>query len=138
MPLQEHCPTKIVDPDFEADFDGSHWTVEWKWKEEAPILKNQVACYNNGMSFDTKTSFENEVDKWIDEGILVPWEGEVGGCLALMAVEQPTKNKVRPVLDYREMNQYVECHTGDEVTDICSEKLREWRKVKQYGEWRST
>ena len=28
------------------------------------------------------------------------------------------------------MNQYVECHTGDEVTDICSEKLREWRKVK--------
>ena len=47
-----------------------------------------------------------------------------------MAVEQPTKQKVRPVLDYRELNEYIECHTGDDVTDICDEKLREWRKIK--------
>ena len=52
-----------------------------------------------------------------------------GGILPLMAVEQPTKNKVRPVLDYRELNAHVECHTGDEIIDVCSEILREWRQV---------
>ena len=41
-----------------------------------------------------------------------------------MAVEKPTKNKVRPVLDYRELNKLVECHTGDDITDVCSKKLR--------------
>ena len=122
---QQGCPTKIDDPDFEAYFNGKYWTVEWKWKDEAlPVLKNTIACYSKGMSAEKKAGFECEVDKWINEGILVPWEGEVSGCLALMAVEQPTKNKIRPVLDYRELNQYVECHTGDDVTDICSEKLR--------------
>ena len=46
-----------------------------------------------------------------------------------MAVEQPTKNKTRPVLDFREMNRYTESHTGDEILDTCSERLREWRQV---------
>ena len=50
--------------------------------------------------------------------------------MPLMAVEQPTKNKVRPVLDYRELNTHVECHTGDDMTDVCSETLREWRQVE--------
>ena len=56
--------------------------------------------------------------------------GEVEGYPALMAVEQLTKSKVRPVLDYRELNKSVECHPGDDVTDVCSEKLRSYRKVK--------
>ena len=34
-----------------------------------------------------KEDFEREVDKWIDEGVLVPWEKEVElGILPLMAV----------------------------------------------------
>ena len=71
------------------------------------------------------------MERWIDEGILLPWEGEEdGGILPLMAVEQPTKNKVRPVLDYRELNAYVECHTGDDVADVCCETLRKWRQVE--------
>ena len=45
----------------------------------------------------------------------------------LMAVIQPTKDKVRPVLDFRELNGHVMCHTGDDVTDVCGETLREWR-----------
>ena len=53
-----------------------------------------------------------------------------GGILPFMAAEQPTENKVRPVLDYRELNVCVECHTGDDMTDVCSETLREWRQVK--------
>lgn len=35
---------------------------------------------------------------------------------------------MRPVLDFRELNVNVKCHTGDDVTDICSETLREWRR----------
>ena len=47
-----------------------------------------------------------------------------------MAVIQPTKSKVRPVLDFRELNGHVMCHTGDDVTDVCGETLREWRQTR--------
>ena len=43
-----------------------------------------------------------------------------------MAVVQPTKNKTRPVMDFREFNTHVECHTGGDVMDVCGETLREW------------
>ena len=36
-----------------------------------------------------------------------------GGILPLMAVEQQMKGKVRPVLDFRKLNEFVECYTGD-------------------------
>ena len=49
------------------------------------------------------------------------------GITPLMAVSQPTKNKVRPVLDYRELNNFVSSHTGDDTTDVCGDVLREWR-----------
>ena len=51
------------------------------------------------------------------------------GVLPLMAVVQATKNKVRPVLDFRELNEHVKCHTGDDVADVCGETLREWRQM---------
>ena len=53
-----------------------------------------------------------------------------GGVLPLMAVVQPTKNKVRPVLDFRELNKYVACHTKDGI-DICEEVMREWRRMER-------
>ena len=121
----------IEDKDFRAEFDGQHWTVEWVWRNNAPAaLKNRVGCYEKDLKGEKREAFEREVERWIDEGILVPWKGESNGVLPLMAVEQQTKHKVRPVLDYRELNQYVMCHTGDEVTDVCHETLREWRQMK--------
>ena len=45
-----------------------------------------------------------------------------------MAVEQPNKSKVRPVMDYRELNSYVKSFPGQD-TAVCGEKLREWRKM---------
>ena len=45
-----------------------------------------------------------------------------------MAIEQPCKDKVRPVLDFRELNQYVECHTGSDVA-ICDDTIRKWRRL---------
>ena len=49
--------------------------------------------------------------------------------MPLMAVNQPMKGNVRLMLDYRELNAYVERHTGDDVTDVCSETCRGWRQM---------
>ena len=42
------------------------------------------------------SEFEEEVERWIADGILVPWKGEGKYVLPLMAVFQATKKKVRP------------------------------------------
>lgn len=122
----------IEDKDFTAKFDGRNWTVKWFWKaDDPPVLKNSLTCYDKQLTGRKRVEFEKEVERWIDEGILMPWKEKVeSGILPLMAVEQPTKRKVRPVLDYRELNAYVQSHTGDEMTDVCSEVMRKWRQVE--------
>lgn len=123
-------PCKIDDRDFAARFDGERWEVEWFWKGDRPVLKNHIGCYEHTLRGRVKEDFDREVKRWIGEGILVPWEGVEEGVLPLMAVIQPTKNKVRPVLDFRELNSYVMCHTGDDVTDVCGDTLRKWRQMR--------
>ena len=118
---------ELKDKDFTAKFDGEKWTVEYFWNSSEPHLTNSVSQYK--IHTDHVERFDKEVQRWIEEGILSKWEGEVEGVIPLMAVEQPTKDKVRPVLDFRELNEFVSSHTGDDV-DICGEKLREWRKVE--------
>ena len=125
----------IVDKDFEAKFDGTDWTVRYRWKEgEKPKLKNTIAQYTTKLDREKQESYDKELERWIREGILKEWTEEVEGILPLMAVEQQNKGKVRPVLDFRELNAHVECHTGDEITDICGERLREWRQVEGEAE----
>ena len=116
----ESCTIK--DKDCRAEFDGVAWTVTYLFKEDqGPVLANKVSCYEE---------FEREVDRWVEEGILMPWGERVESeILPLMAVEQQTKGKVRPVLDFRTLNEFVECHTGDNVADVCSDVLREWRRM---------
>ena len=114
----------IVDRDFEAWFDGKNWEVRYYWNEKGePRVRNTVSEYTKKLTEDQQKEYEAEVERWIEDGILVPWEGEVTGVIPLMAVEQANKNKIRPVLDFRELNENVSCHTGDEMTDICSERL---------------
>ncbi|XP_045108000.1 uncharacterized protein LOC123502800 [Portunus trituberculatus] len=43
-----------------------------------------------------------------------------------MAVRQNNGGKVRPVLDYRELNDCVTAFTAD--SDVCSDQLRKWRR----------
>ena len=50
--------------------------------------------------------------------------------LPLMAVFQATKKKVRPVLDYRELNHFVACHTESDIIDVYDEKMRKWRRLE--------
>ena len=116
---------KIEDKDFEANFDGEKWTV--KWKGEPPVLQNRVKFYKNSLESEKNSEFEEEVERWIADGILVPWKGEGKGVLPLMAVFQATKKKVKPVLDYRELNRFVVCHTGSDIIDVCNEKMSKWR-----------
>ena len=122
----------IEDKDFRAKFDGEAWTVTYLFKEDqGPILTNKVSCYERDLPGRKKEEFEREVDRWVEEGILMPWGERVeSGILPLMAVEQQMKVKVRPVLDFRELNESVECHTGDNVADVCGDVLREWRQMK--------
>ena len=127
--MNEEESLVVEDKDFRAVFDGSVWTVRWKWKNDlVPSLKNRIACYESSLK-GNKCDFENEVERWIAEGILKPWKGDDLGLLPLMAVQQENKGKVRPVFDFRELNKSVECHTGDDVMDVCAERLREWRQV---------
>ena len=44
-------------------------------------------------------------------------------------VEQITKGKARPVLDCREVNQFVS--SSGATADVCGDKLREWRQMPE-------
>ena len=65
----------IEDKDFRAKFDGEAWMVTYLFKEDqGPILTNKVSCYERDLSGRKKEEFEKEVDRWVEEGILMPWE----------------------------------------------------------------
>ena len=93
------------------------------------MLQNRVKFYKN-LESEKNPEFEEEVERWIADAILVPWKGEGKGVLPLMAVFQASKKKVRPMLDYRELNRFVACHTGSDIIDVCDEKMRKWRRLK--------
>ena len=115
----------IDDADFNAVFDGTKWTVSWKWKDEAPKLKNVIAQY--GVQEDVREEYEREIEEWIHNGWLVSTKSCVDGVIPLLAVLQPNKKKVRPVMDFRELNQSVRSHTGD--SEVCGDKLIVWRRM---------
>lgn len=117
----------IDDVDFSANFDGVKWNVKWKWAAGEPVLTNQIGCY--AIRSDLWEDFDKEVQSWIEEEILIPVpdDEEVSSVIPLMAVEQANKGKVRPVLDFRELNDHVSCHTGG--SSICEETIRRWRKI---------
>ena len=80
---------KVQDKDFCAKF-------EWCWTNRPPILKNRVSVFENSIQDEEKMAFKKEVDRWIEEGIFVPWKKKVqSGILPLMALIQLTKHKIR-------------------------------------------
>ena len=116
----------LDDEDYSARFVDGRWVVKWKWTEGGePKLKNAVAQYK--VDSAVSQAFNDEVDEWIRLGWLLPYEGGYDGILPLMAVVQLNKSKVRPVMDYRELNESVSSHTAE--SDVCGEKLRKWRKM---------
>ncbi|XP_043219799.1 uncharacterized protein LOC122380580 [Amphibalanus amphitrite] len=121
---------RINETDFTAVFDAGVWTVRWKWAGgvDPPPLRNSTAQY--GIPRGAREKFDAELSLWISEGWLREYDetvcGPAQGLLPLMAVTQAAKNKVRPVLDYRELNQHLTPHTAD--ADVCVEELRRWRR----------
>ena len=123
---------ELEEPDFHAKFDRSSnsWTVSWKWAGDQPPARlcNTIPEYNVPAS--ARAEYDEELRNWIANEWLVPYpEEELGppkGLIPLMAVIQHNKQKVRPVLDYRELNAHVDAFTAH--ADICAQKLREWRR----------
>lgn len=116
----------IKDKDFEAKFENGRWVAAWKWTESCnPILSNRVSQYS--MKEEIRPAFNAEIQEWIKLGWLQEYEGEHEGLIPLMAVEQINKGKIRPVLDFRELNNYVSSHTAESA--VCGEKLRRWRQL---------
>ena len=123
---------RIEEPDFSAEFDEQTraWTASWKWSDSQPPngLTNKVPEYP--MSAQVRQEYRHELETWLNNGWLLPYsEEELGspkGLIPLMAVFQQNKAKVRPVLDFHELNGYVDAYTAH--ADVCAQKLREWRK----------
>ena len=44
-----------------------------------------------------------------------------------MAIVQQNKDKVRPVMDFRELNSHVDVFTAN--ADVCADKIREWPRL---------
>lgn len=127
-----HQPPAVDTADFTARFDADRreWTVAWKWANGAgpDCLTNGVAQY--AVAPSARDEFDREIDAWITNGWLLPYDeqadGPPRGLVPLMAVRQNNQAKVRPVLDYRELNGFVTAHTAD--ADVCADQLRRWRR----------
>ena len=118
----------IDESDFHASFDHNErvWTIRWKWAmNDSPVqLRNKVAEFK--MLDEIRVEYEQELQMWIMNGWLIPypqeWLGLRKGLILLMAVVQPSKSNVLPVIDYRELNEHVDAFTAD--ADVCTTKLR--------------
>lgn len=102
----------------------------WKRKNGvAPKCLNYVVAQYN-VSPLMREEFDKELYSWIVNGWLGPHDerqhGEPRGLVPLMAVHQNNQGKVRPVLDYRELNDHVTAFTAD--SGVCADQLRKWRR----------
>ena len=135
--FQEKTPVcaapRIDQPDYSVEFDQHQkaWTASWRWSgnQEPAKLRNGVAeCH---VPDQIRPAYEEELREWIKDGWLIPYPYEKLGppkglIPLLLAVVQHNKAKVRPVMDYHELNAHVDAFTAD--VDVCASKQREWRQ----------
>ena len=121
----------LDEPDFHAKYETKRvWTASWKWAGDQPpvSLKNRLSEYPAPKRL--RGEYERELLAWIQNGWLIPYpESELGppkGLIPLMAILQESKQKVRPVMDYRELNEHVNAYTAN--ADVCAQTMREWRR----------
>ena len=97
-------------------------------------ISHKYPCRTGYWSIPSPTwlreQYEEELQTWIDSCRLHPYpEDELGpprGLIPLMAILQENKQKVRPVMDYRELNKHDNLYTAG--AEVCAHKLREWRQ----------
>ncbi len=131
--INQRADPKLVidDDDFQAHFQNGVWNAKWKWRENCEL---PIGCHRQyRIREETQAEFDEEVRNWISEGILVEWRESIHGAvrhhIPLMAVMQQKgdSKKVRPVLDYRQLNEAIESRTGGAMP-ICRDRVREWRQ----------
>ena len=127
----DHRSLQVEDPDFTTEFIDGRWIVSWWWSGKSPDgLQTRLSEYKCAQAPHVRERYCAELESWISKGWLKRWDGPVTGVIPLLAVFQPTKDKLRPVMDYRELNDFVECHTGDDMVAVCGEKVRKWRQLQ--------
>ena len=109
--MKDSVLISIKDKDFESQFDGTKWPVVWKWRGSPPVPTNAVSKYH--MAEEVEQQFDMEVERWKTQGWLRPVKLPAHGIIPWLAAEQAKKENVRPVMDYRELNAYIESYTGD-------------------------
>ena len=122
---------ELEQPDFRAEFDQrtKSWLVSWKRSGDQPPEKlyNRVPVYT--IPARACAEYDKKLQNWIDNGWLVSYpEDKLGppkDLIPLMAVIQQSKQKVRPLLSCRELNDHVDPFTTH--ADTCTENSREWR-----------
>ena len=126
------CATLRIDQsDFSVEFDPHQksWTASWRWlgNQKPAKLWNRVVKYH--VPDQIRPAYEEELREWIKDGWLIPYLykklGPPQGLIPLMAVAQHNKAKVRPVMDYRELNAHVDAFTAD--ADVCTSKCSHQR-----------
>ena len=94
-----------------------------------PSLTFRVTEYS--VPTTARLSYEAEIEEWIMNGWLEPYDDKklapAKGFIPLMAIVQQSKDKVRPVMDFRELNSHVDAFT--ENAYVCAGKIREWRRL---------
>ena len=135
FPQHERLMCAVItldEPDFHAEYDEAKrvWTTSWKWSgNQSPMsLKNRLSEYPTPKRLQGE--YEQEWQAWIQNGWLIPYpESELGppkGLIPLMPILQENKQKVQPVMDYRELNEHVNAYTAN--ADACAQTMREWRQ----------
>jgi len=108
---------EIRDPDFYASFNDKIWTVRWNWNPEVS-QKNGCLSPREFVKNEDREGFNKEIETWINEGILVRYNeiehGNIIRFLPTMSVRQEKGEnvKIRPVMDYRDLNKAVMSHPG--------------------------
>ena len=132
--------------DGEVRWCGSegHWVARWRWADgNAPggNIGYGVAEYSRSrLSAEQEEKFSAAVDEWVENSWLVDHDTDKHGApacvLPLIAVLQEHKQStpVRPVLDYRCLNEHIVCPLGAD-SPVCEEKLRTWRKAGEAGSY---
>ena len=115
-----HCTDiTINEPDFKASFDQqeNRWTAAWKWAGSQPPVQLNNCISEYRVTSDIWQAYEEELKVWLGSGWLVPYPkkklGPLKGLIPLMTVVQVTKEKVHPVLDYRELNKHMDAFTAN-------------------------
>ena len=138
IPLHERlmCAAITLDePDFHAEYDEAKrvWTASWKLSGDQPpvCLKNRLSEYPTPEWLQGE--YEQELQAWIQNSWLILYpESELEplkGLIPLMAILQENKQKVWPVMYYRELNKHVIAYTVN--ADVCTQTMRGWRQQGQ-------